>query len=79
MTRHARLELHSHQSQNIHVILEGTIDIALRGNRSQTYGPGDEKVVAPETNYSATAGPEGCTFIEGHQQLSPPGSARGVC
>ena len=52
--------LHSHPGWTLLVVLEGEFTM----DDHESYGPGDIRLMKPETLYSVTAGAEGVRFIE---------------
>ncbi|KAH9831912.1 hypothetical protein Tdes44962_MAKER08858 [Teratosphaeria destructans] len=77
---HGRLNYHGHHSRNTHFIVNGTLNIARANNpnsafvpwtRWQTHGPRTFANMPRIATYIGEAGAEGCTFVEGHAQLSP--------
>src|SRR4051812_4460326 len=73
-----RLEPHAHNSDNTHRVIFGLMII------HKTTDPADKRYiykdqegdVPSEECYYATAGPDGCLFVEGHMSLSPNSALR---
>ncbi|KAK3115852.1 hypothetical protein LTR53_004411 [Teratosphaeriaceae sp. CCFEE 6253] len=69
-----RLEVHSHQSPNTHLVISGFIELVRPddnlGLRART-GPNSEIAIPSGMEYKGEAGDTGCTFVEGHTLLSP--------
>ncbi|KAL3427292.1 hypothetical protein PVAG01_00801 [Phlyctema vagabunda] len=67
----ASIECHDHNSNNTHYVTKGKLRISIVDGPTKTLRQGESMRVNPGTHYSAKAGPDGCTFVEGHEVLSP--------
>ena len=59
---------HSHNEDEVIVIMEGSLTLTRTGDR--TCGPGTVMYIEKETDYGFTAGPEGVRFLIIHQGLA---------
>ncbi|KAH7138085.1 hypothetical protein B0J11DRAFT_574095 [Dendryphion nanum] len=66
-----KLNPHSHHSHNTHYVISGLLSISkMNFKHVYHFEAGHEAKVTPGLTYHGVAGPEGCTFIEGHRRLS---------
>jgi quercetin dioxygenase-like cupin family protein len=54
---------HSHDNEQLGIVLRGTIDFRVGGERREL-GPGGTWCIPPNTPHEATAGPEGAVVID---------------
>jgi len=69
--RGAPLGRHRHQRENTHLIVEGSIVLIDDQDNREIHGPGAWVSVDGRASYRGIVGPNGCSFVEGHRNLSP--------
>jgi hypothetical protein len=81
--RYEKLMPHAHNSSNTHFIVEREMTMFYtkeadmkEGPVLGTYNTGDFVEIKAKKCYRAEAGVKGCTFVEGHKDLSPTSAKR---
>jgi quercetin dioxygenase-like cupin family protein len=54
---------HSHDNEQLGIVLRGTIDFTI-GDEQRLLGPGETYVIPPGVPHRAVGGPAGCTVID---------------
>lgn len=55
-------EAHKHPETKLLVVLEGTMEVQVK-DVNFNCSPGDKLIIPGNTEHSAQAGPDGCTFL----------------